>query len=168
MDYVVFFLFIIVALAGLFSIILGFPGNFIIFAGSLFYGWYCDFKGITLEVLLLLLILAISAEVLEFIIGIAGSRKHKSSNRAIIGSIMGGIVGAIFGAPILFGAGAILGAFIGAFLGAFIVELVGSKGFDQALQSGWGAFLGRVGGTITKGIIGITMISIAVFSVIGK
>ena len=57
---------------------------------------------------------------------------------------------------------------MGAFLGAFIVEFLNSKGSEQAVESGWGAFVGRVGGTITKGIIAITMISIAVFSVLGK
>lgn len=165
MEYLVFFIFLLVAVIGLISIILGFPGNFIILADSLFYGWYGDFKSISFQVLIVLALLALFGEVIEFLLGIIGSKRHKSSNIAIIGSIVGGIIGAILGAPFLFGVGALLGAFIGVFVGAFLVELFKTKHINQSIKSGWGAFIGRVGGTITKGIIGFVMISITMFSV---
>ena len=166
MEYIVFIIFIIAAIAGLISLIFGLPGNFIILIDTILYGWYGGFSEITFRVILVLGLLAIMGEVLEFVIGIMGSKKHKSSNKAIVGSIVGGIVGAIWGAPFLLGIGSIIGAFLGAFAGAFMVELLDRKDASRAMQSGWGAFVGRLGGTITKGVIGIAMISIAIFSIV--
>jgi len=69
-DYLVLSLFIIVALSGLISHVFGFPGNFIILAGSILLGWYGGFKEITVTILLILLGLALFAELVEFILGI--------------------------------------------------------------------------------------------------
>jgi uncharacterized protein len=168
MEYVVFSVFLVGMLIGLISILFGFPGNFLILADSVLYGWYGGFKEITVNIVIVLFVLAVLGEVFEFGLGVMGSKKHNSSTIAMVGSIVGGIIGAVWGAAFLFGVGSIIGAFIGAFAGAFVVEYVRIKNVHQAVQSGWGAFVGRVGGTITKGIIAITMISIAVFSVIGK
>ncbi|MBI4228888.1 MAG: DUF456 domain-containing protein [Deltaproteobacteria bacterium] len=168
MEYVVFFIFLSVMLIGLISLLFGFPGNFLILADCLLYGWYGGFEEIKIKIVIVLIVLAVMGEIFEFVLGVIGSKKHKSSTKAIVGSIVGGILGAASGAPFLFGIGSLIGAFTGAFSGAFIVEYVRIRDIHQAMHSGWGAFIGRVGGTITKGIIGITMISIAVFSVIGR
>lgn len=168
MEYVAFSIFLFVMFIGLISILFGFPGNFLILADAVLYGWYGGFKEITVKIVIVLIVLAILGEVFEFVLGVIGSKKHKSSTEAILGSIVGGILGAIWGAAFLFGIGSIIGAFVGAFAGAFIVEYVRIRNIDQALRSGWGAFVGRVGGTVTKGMIAMTMISIAVISVIGN
>ncbi len=166
MDYLVFILFLIVALVGLISLIFGFPGTFIILADSLLYGWYGGFKDITYKVILILIILAIVGEVVEYGLGILGAKKRGATKSAIIASIVGGIAGAIIGMPFLFGIGSIIGAFLGAFGGAFLLEYLQGKGVDQAIESGWGALLGRVGGAISKGFIGIMMIVITIVSVV--
>src|SRR3989304_4172262 len=148
MDYLGFSIFLIVALFGLVSLIFGLPGNFIILADSLLYGWYGGFKEITHKVILILIILAIVGEVLEYGLGILGAKKRGATKGAIIASI--------------------IGAFLGAFGGAFLLEYLQGKGVNQAIESGWGAFLGRVGGAISKGFIGIMMIIITIVSVVGK
>src|SRR3972149_4017462 len=102
MDYLVFSIFLIVALFGFVSLIFGLPGNFII--------------------------LAIVGEVLEYGLGILGAKKRGATKGAIIASIIGGIAGAIIGAPFLFGIGSIIGAFLGAFAGAFLLEYLQGKG----------------------------------------
>lgn len=166
MHYLIFMLFLIVALVGLISLVFGLPGNFIILADSVLYGWYGGFREITLKVIMVLILLAILGEIIEFALGVLGVKKHRGSKVAIGGSIAGGIVGAICGAPFLFGIGSIAGAFLGAFAGAFLVEFFRGKGLDQAMESGRGAFFGRVGGTITKGAIGVVMIIITIVSVV--
>jgi len=168
MDYLVFVVFMIFAFIGLISLLFGLPGTFIILADSILYGWYKGFNEITTKVIIVLAALALLGELLEFLLGIAGAKKGRASKSAIVGSIAGGTVGAILGAPFLFGIGSVLGAFLGAFAGAFLVELLKKKGFDQAIQSGRGAFFGRVFGTITKGAIGVAMIAITVVSVLGN
>lgn len=166
MDYVIFSIFILIAVAGLISHVFGLPGNFIILGASVFYGWYGGFEEITVKILIILVILALLAEVIEFILGILGAKKYKSSNKAIVGSIIFGIIGGILGVPFFFGIGAVIGAFLGAFIGAFIVELLLEKSFDKAVKSGKGALFGRVGGAISKGAIGLTMIVITIVSVV--
>src|SRR3972149_9842479 len=166
MDYLIFTLFLIVALFGLVSLIFGLRANRSILADSLLYGSKGGFKEITPKAILILIILLILGEVLEYGLGILGAKERGASKGAIIASILGGIVGAIIGAPFLFGIGSIIGAFLGAFGGAFLLEYLQGKGVDQAIESGWGAFLGRVGGAISKGFIGIMMIIIAIVSVV--
>lgn len=168
MDYVLLALYILVSLAGLISLIFGLPGTFIILGASVLYGWYGGFSEITVRVIIILVVLALAGELIEFLLGILGSKKYESSNRAIVGSIIFGIIGAVMGAPFFFGIGAVIGAFAGAFAGAILMELSQGKKMDEAIKSGWGAFLGRVAGTISKGAVGIAMIAITVLAVLSN
>ena len=79
MDYLIFALFIVVAIAGLVSIIAGLPGNFIILAASALYGWYGGFEEITVKVIIVLVVLALLGEALEFLLGILGAKERKAS-----------------------------------------------------------------------------------------
>lgn len=167
MDYVVFGLFMLASLIGLASLVFGLPGTFIILGASLLYAWYGGFEEITLRIIVILVVLVLVGELIEFLLGIAGSKKYKSSNRAIVGSILGAIAGGITGAPFFFGIGAVIGAFVGAFAGAIAIELLIGKSLNESVQSGWGAFLGRVAGTISKGAIAVAMVVITVAAVIG-
>jgi uncharacterized protein YqgC (DUF456 family) len=166
MHYIIFILFLIVALVGFISLIFGLPGNFIILAGSILYGWYGGFREITLKVIVLLTALAVFGEVVEYIFGILGAKRRRASKGAIICSIVGGIVGVVLGTPFLLGIGSVIGALLGAFTGAFIFEFFEGKGVSQAVESGWGAFVGRVAGMLTKSAIGIAMVIITIVSVV--
>lgn len=168
MDYVVLALYILISLAGLISLIFGLPGTFFILGASVLYGWYGGFSDITVRVIIILVVLALAGELIEFLLGILGSKKYESSNRAIVGSIIFGIIGAVMGAPFFFGIGAVIGAFAGAFAGAILMELSQGKKMDEAIKSGWGAFIGRVAGTISKGAVGIAMIAITVLAVLNN
>ena len=136
-DYIVLSLFIFVAVAGLISNVFGLPGNFIILADSLLFGWYDGFNEVSVKILIILLGLALLGELVEFIVGVLGAKKYKSSNKAIVGSIVFGIIGGILGIPFFLGIGAVIGAFIGAFVGAFLVEFFLEKKVDRAMKSGW-------------------------------
>ena len=129
-------------------------------------GWYGGFKEVTVTVLIVLTGLALLGELIEFVLGIYGSKKYKSSGRAIAGSIVFGMAGGVLGLPFFLGIGAVIGAFIGAFVGAFLVELVVRRKVLGAVKSGWGEVVGRVGGTVSKAAVGMTMIVIAVVSVV--
>lgn len=168
MDYVVLAFYLLFSLAGLVSLIFGLPGNFVILGASMLFGWYGGFQEITVKIIIVLIVLALAGELIEFLLGILGSKKYESSNKAVVGSIIFGIIGAVMGAPFFFGIGAVVGAFAGAFAGAIIVELSQGKKMDEALKSGWGAFIGRVAGTISKGAVGIAMIAVTVVAVLNK
>ncbi len=156
-GHLVFFLFL---LAGFLGLIFGLPGIWMIFGATLVYAWVTDFAQIGGGLLLLFGLLTVAGEVVEYVFGIAGARRFGSSNRGILFSVLGGFAGAIVGAPLFFGFGAILGALVGAFLGAVLIELLtyGPTGWKKAVRSGWGSFLGRTAGVITKMAIAIGMI----------
>jgi uncharacterized protein YqgC (DUF456 family) len=131
-----------------------------ILGATLVYAWVTDFVQIGGGLLLLFGVLTVAGEVVEYVFGVAGARRFGSSNRGILFSILGGFVGAIIGAPLFFGFGAVLGALVGAFLGAVLIELLtyGPTEWKKAVRSGWGNFLGRMAGVITKMAIAIGMI----------
>ena len=157
LGHLVFFLFL---LAGFFGLIFGLPGTWMILGATLVYAWVTDFGQIGGGLLLLFGLLTVAGEVVEYVFGIAGARRFGSSNRGILFSILGGFAGAIVGTPLFFGFGAILGALVGAFLGAVLIELLtyGPTEWKKAVRSGWGNFLGRIAGVITKMAIAIGMI----------
>ncbi|NIP37840.1 MAG: DUF456 domain-containing protein [Candidatus Dadabacteria bacterium] len=165
MDILAVTLYIAFALAGIFCIFIGLPGNFLILITSGLLAWYFGFEVIKINIIILLAVLAVLGEVLEFVIGILGSKRKKASNKAIAGSVIFSIIGAILFAPVMFGLGAIIGAFLGAFFGAFIVELVRFKDAKKAVESGKGAFLGRLGGVLVKTVIGFIMITTTLMQV---
>jgi uncharacterized protein YqgC (DUF456 family) len=157
LGHLVFFFFLLV---GVFGLIFGLPGTWMILGATLVYAWVTDFSQIGGGLLLLFGLLTVAGEVVEYVFGIAGARRFGSSNRGIVFSILGGFVGAIVGAPLFFGFGAIFGALVGAFLGAVLIELLtyGPTEWKKAVRSGWGNFLGRIAGVITKMAIAIGMI----------
>lgn len=165
MNILVLTIYLLFSFAGLFLVFIGLPGNFFILLLSTLLAWYYKFEIIKLNILIILLVLALAGELLEFVLGIIGSKRKKSSNQAIVGSIICSIIGAIVFAPLFFGFGAVVGAFAGAFFGAFIVEYIKNKNISVAYQSGLGAFLGRLGGTLVKSVIGVIMITITLLQV---
>ncbi len=165
MNILVLIIYLTLSFAGLIFVVIGLPGNFFILLLSTALAWYYKFEIIKLNILIVLLVLALLGELLEFALGIIGSKRKKSSNQAILGSIFFSIIGAIIFAPLFLGFGAIIGAFVGAFLGAFTVEYLKQKNVSVAYQSGLGAFMGKLGGTLVKSVIGVIMITITVMQV---
>ncbi len=164
MEVVFFVLFLIVAFIGIVSHFFGLPGNFIILIDAVFFSWYGEFKVVPLQMVFVLTLLAFAGEAIEFLLGIIGGKKYRSSKLAIVVSMITGIIGAVWGAPFFFGIGSVIGAFVGAFVGAFMVEIFVGKNPICAIRSGWGIFIGRVGGVFIKVLIGFIMISIVIIS----
>jgi hypothetical protein len=145
--------------AALFSLVVGLPGTFLIFALGLGYGAMTGFTGVTWPTLAGLLALAVAAELIEFLATARGAGgSEKPSFRVTLGAIGGAIAGGILCAPLLFGLGALLGAFAGAFAGAALAA--GSEGQDRgrALAHGFSALRGRVLGFVVKSAVAIVMI----------
>ncbi len=164
MEIFLLILFFLFSIAGIISHFFGLPGNWVILGVSFLLAWAGHFDKIQITTLAILLALTLLGELVEFLLGIVGAKKYEASNRAIAGSIFFGIIGAILGAPFFLGIGSIIGAFAGAFAGAVIFELLQGKGITQAINSGWGTLIGRVGGSFAKIFIGIVMVVITLSS----
>lgn len=158
---------IIFSLIGFAAIFFTTFGTLIILIGAALYALITGFSALSVKALLILLILYIFGEALEYVLVIAGSKKFGASNAAVAGAIIGGILGAVIGAA-FFGIGIILGTFLGIFLGAFLVELIINKDVVRSLKSGAGGVLGRVGSIFAKVIIAIAMFSITAYAIVNR
>ena len=164
MEFFVFVLFLLFSTASIISHFFGFPGNWAVLVFSFLLAWSGDFDKIQTATLIILLVLSLLSEGIEFLLGIIGAKKYETNNKAIVGSFIFGIIGAIWGATFFFGIGSVICAFAGAFVGAVVVELILGKGFWQSVRAGWGTLIGRLGGSFAKIIIGMAMIIITLTS----
>lgn len=151
----------------LFILILGFsivsnffsiPGNFLVVLNAGWYGLATGFHKYSLSFLLVLLVIAVTVELLEYFIIAFGARKYGASKLGIVSGILTGIVGSISGffvSPIL---GAIIGGFLGVIVGTATVELIRGENIREALRATYGALLGRLGGLTVKAIGSLTMV----------
>jgi len=165
MEIVALILLILFSLAGFAAIFFTTFGTLIILIGSVLYAAMTEFSAINLHTLILLLVLYIIGEMLEYVFVILGAKKFGASNIAAAGAIIGGILGAIFGAA-FFGIGIILGTFLGIFLGAFLAEFGVQQDFIKSLKAGAGSIVGRIGSIVAKVFIAFIMFGIMASSIV--
>ena len=158
-------IFVVILLVGIFSIIFGFPGTFLILGDVVAYSWITGFEKIGLKIIVVLVFISLLAETIDFLLGIAGARRYGSSKKSVVLSIIGGIIGAIMMAPVLLGLGAIIGVFLGGFAGAFLGEYLEQKKLKSAVRAGYGALIGRIAGILVKGSLAIVMAVIAMSAI---
>ncbi|MFL5595569.1 MAG: DUF456 domain-containing protein [Gemmatimonadaceae bacterium] len=137
-------------------IVLGFPGLWIMVASAVTYNMIVPGDPIGWVTLIVVGVLALVAELLDFVMTGRYARKYGGSRRAGWGAILGGIVGAMVGVPIPI-VGPVIGAFVGSFLGALIAELTGGSSAGDATRVAKGALIGRVVSTALKIGIGFTI-----------
>lgn len=152
-------------LLGLLAIPFGLPGIWVQVAALGAYAWFGP-GTVGWPSIAACVVLAVIAEVVEFVLGGRYAKKYGGGNRAAWGAILGGIVGALVGVPI-FLIGSVIGAFIGAFLGAVLGEYTAQRSLEPALKAGWGAFLGRLAATAAKAAIGAGVAVIALVAAWG-
>jgi hypothetical protein len=150
-------LLILMALA-LLSTIIGMPGTLLIFLLALIYGWLTQFAALNGRTLLILLAMAVPAELADQLLGIWAARRYGASARGIVGSLIGGILGALLLNGPLPIVGGVIGGFAGAFAGALLVERHVQGDWESARRAAWGNFVGRAAGIMLKLIIGVVMI----------
>jgi uncharacterized protein len=145
-----------VILLSLVLIVLGLPGLWIMVASAVTYNLVVPGDPIGWVTLVVVGVLALIAELLEFSLTGKYARKYGGSRRAGWGAIIGGIVGAMVGIPVPV-VGSVIGAFLGSFLGALIAELTSGSSTGDATRVAKGALIGRVVSTGLKIGIGFTI-----------
>jgi hypothetical protein len=152
--------FILILCLGVFSIVFGLPGTIIILIDAVVYALVTGFQKIGIKILIILLLISIVAEALDFALGMMGAAKFGASAKGIWASIIGATLGAVALTPVFFGLGTIMGIFFGAFAAVVIVELIQQSQLKQAIRAGYGVLLGRFAGMFVKGILALVMITI--------
>jgi len=150
------------------GILFGLPGAWLmVLAATLIEWWQPGEYMFSWSVIYVSLALATVGEILEFSFGAAGARQAGGSKRAAGLAIVGGIIGAIFGTllpvPIV---GTLVGACFGAFGGSVLGDLWAGRTAYASVESGRGAAIGRLWGTVAKMIVGgaiVVLLAVAAF-----
>lgn len=132
-------LFLLVGLAGCILPVL--PGPPLAYVGLLLLHLTSKHQ-FTTEFLVIWAIVAIAVTILDNVIPVLGTKKYGGSKKAIWGSMIGLLIGLFLFPP--------FGIIIGPFLGAVVGELLEGKETKDAIRSGFGAFMGFLGGTLLK------------------
>ncbi|OGP13289.1 MAG: hypothetical protein A3I75_05330 [Deltaproteobacteria bacterium RIFCSPLOWO2_02_FULL_50_16] len=150
---------------GAIMILFGLPGTWVLWIAVALYSFIADFNTTDWHVVILTFIMTLIGEVVEFMVGVLGSKQLEVSNGAIVASIIGGIIGAVTGFPI-FLIGSILGMLAGVFLGAFIWEWVSSREVLLSLRKAMAATFSRIVSIFAKfsiALIIIVYVSLKIF-----
>ena len=150
---------LLIMLVGLAGVILPMlPGVPIIWLGAFLYGLFTGFEEINWNILGVFAILTGFTIILDYVANLYGAKRMGATRWGILGAILGMLVG-------LLTAG-LIGLLIGSFLGAVLGEILSGKTQSQALRAGIGTFLGFLGGTLIKFIVGSIMIGIFLWKVL--
>ncbi len=150
---------LLIMLVGLAGVILPMlPGVPIIWLGAFLYGLSTGFEKINWNILGIFAILTAFTIVLDYVANLYGAKKMGATRWGIIGALFGMLVGLL--------TGGLIGLLVGSFAGAVLGELLGGKTESQALRAGIGTFLGFLGGTLIKFIVGCIMIGVFLWKVL--
>lgn len=167
-DWTLYFLLLAASVVGLGLALLQLPGIWLIVVFAIGYAWATGGAHMGIAPVLLLIALAIIAEVVESLAAAGGAGKAGSSKTAMALSVVGAMVGGIaltfiLPIPII---GTLVGVLLGAFVGAYLGDKMRGRTDEQAARSGVGAAIGRLVGTLIKlgiGAIMIVIVAIAAF-----
>ena len=175
MIYLGIFLLILVLIAGWCMTMLSMPGNWVMVGAVALFAWLAPSDGpdISWQIVVVLVVLAIVAELLELAASALGAKRAGGSRRgavlAIFGSMVGAIIGAMVGVPIpVIGSlvAAIVFAGAGALVGAMLGETWKGRTLAESWKVGQSAFWGRLLGALAKTGIATAMLVVAVIAVL--
>ncbi len=140
------------------------PGTWLLLGGVALYGLCTEWQTVTWGLLLLLTVLAIAGEIVEFFTSAVTARKAGGSRRAAWGGLVGGVLGMVFLSflvpiPII---GSMVGALAGCFVGAAIAEVSHHSHLGKSTRVGFFAALGMALGTAGKVAFALAMSAIIV------
>lgn len=174
MIYVWIILFLLAILLCWLANVLGFPGNWctaLLIGIWMWVGPVDPPFQIGWPILVVILVLALAAELVELGASMLGAKKFGGSKRgawlSLLGSIIGGFAGAVIGFPIpILGwiVGSLVFACIGALVGAFLGEKWAGKTTQESLEVGGIALAGRFFGTAAKIVVGSVVAIVATAS----
>ncbi|REJ67012.1 MAG: DUF456 domain-containing protein [Planctomycetota bacterium] len=126
-------------------------------------------------VVVLVILLAALAELVEFLAGALGATKAGGSKLAAVLALLGSIAGALTGAAVgsvllpipIVGTvvGALLLGALGSLMGAILGETALGRSSDESWNVGKAAFFGRLLGTLAKSMIGAVAVAVVAVAV---
>ncbi len=148
------------------TVVAGLPGTWLIVVSTALVAWWqrgdatTDDEGMfSIATLVVIVVLAGVAELVEFLTGVVGSKRAGGTRWGSVGALVGGVIGAIAATflipiPLL---GSLIGACGGACLGAWGLELAGGRRMKESVDVGVGAGVGTLVGRAAKLIAGVVI-----------
>ena len=158
-------IFILLLFIGIFSILFGIPGTVIVLIDVILYALFTGFDKIGIKILIILLVISLLAETIDFALEMAGIARFGISKKMIWASAIGGFIGATIMTPLLYGLGTIAGTFLGGFTGVMMIDIIHQSRLKPALKMGYGLFFGRCAGMLVKGFLTLIMIIITLTNI---
>ncbi len=146
--------------------LLGLPGTWLLVGDAFLLRWLMGPDHISYRTVIILLIMALLAEVLEFMSAVQAPSTGPPVRGTAVAAIAGAFAGGLFGAPVLFGLGAIPGMVLGAWLAVFAVSLTGGATVSTASSAALGAMTGRLKGTALKLMMAVSMVAVIIISLV--
>ena len=158
-------IFIIILFAGIYMTLFGLPGTVVIFFDVLFYAIFTGFDRIGWKIILFLLISAIIAETIDFLLGMYGGLKSMDAKKSFRASAIGAITGAVILTPLFWGPGTWAGFFLGGLTGILIVEFLRQSKLKVPFRATHRAIFAMVGGKLVKGVIALFMVALSLSNI---
>jgi uncharacterized protein YqgC (DUF456 family) len=149
--------FILVLFTGTFSTIFGLPGTVIIFVDVILYALATGFHHIGFMLIVIMLMITLLAEALDFSLGMAGAARFVPSKKNLWAAAAGALLGGMIMTPLLYGLGTVSGAFLGGFCGVLTVELLRQNRLKPTLRMSSRAFMMGIAGVFVKGFSALAM-----------
>ena len=145
------------------SIFLGIPGGWIAFGGIVIYDIATGFSSVGWIWLIVMAVVLVIGEVIESLLGVVYVAHKGATKWGVLGALLGGIVGAIGGSFIIPFAGSIIFGLIGAFALAVLFEYIYYQSLDRALQTGFFAFIGKLGAMFVKFALSLCILGVFIY-----
>ena len=149
---------VIVMFFGVLLTLVGLPGNVLILAAAVLYGWQEDFARLNAVFLLTLAGAWLSGELLDFFAGVRGAKREKASWWATVAAMAGSIAGGIVGTGVMPLVGTIGGALLGGFFASYYVEYWQTSDKNKARQVAKGVVKGQIFGMAIKLAVAVFMV----------
>jgi uncharacterized protein YqgC (DUF456 family) len=104
--------------------------------------------------------LLVVGEIIEAFLGTAVVLKKGASKWGAVGAFAGGIIGAILGTSVLPVIGSVVFGLLGAFGGAVVAEYIQYQKMDDAMKTGFWAFVGKLWAYFVKFALAIAVLVI--------
>ena len=131
-------------------IFLGIPGGWIAFGAIVIYDIATGFSTMGWKWLLVMAVVLVVGEIIESFLGVVYVAHKGATKWGVLGAFLGGIAGAIAGGFVIPFVGSIIFGLIGAFAFAVLFEYIYYRKLDQALQTGFFAFVGKLSAMFVK------------------
>lgn len=141
----------------------GLPGGWAMLVGIGIFAFATGISGFGWIFLVVMAILLIVGEIVESTLGVVVVAGKGATKWGVIGAFVGGIAGAIGGTAVIPVAGSVIFALLGAFAGAVICEYIYYNSLDQALRTGFFAFIGKLLAMFVKFGLGLLVLGLFIY-----